>query len=403
MHDKVATVLPHAGAGDDSEPLNLIDVLAIFARQRKIMVVIPILTMIAAIAAAFLIKPFFVSTTVILPPQQATSAASMMLSQFGGLSAASGGLGGLKNPNDIYVGMLQSRSIGDQLIMQFKLQERYGTPIMDDARRALLNMSSFNSGKDGMIRIAVEDRDPRFAAQLANAYVEQLVRLTRTLAVTEAARRRLYFEGQLKTVKNQLADAEVTMRKMQETTGMLQLDAQVKNIITNEAQLQGMIGAKEVQLGAMRSFATANNPAYIRLQEEVRGLNAQLGKLKKGQESTQGDAMMATRKIPEIGVEYIRSLREVKYYETMFDMMAKQYELAKIDESKDSSAIQLLDAAVVPEKKSGPQRSLLLLGGLIGGIVLATIIALLRDSYLRMRSDVGNLARWAALHQAYKQ
>ena len=403
MQDKVLTVLPHVGNDDNSAPLNLIDVLAIFARQRKIMVVIPILTTIVAIAAAILMKPFFVSTAVILPPQQATSAASMMLSQLGGLSAAAGGLGGLKNPNDIYIGMLQSRSISDQLIMQFKLQERYGAPTIDDTRRALLNKSSFNSGKDGMIRIAVEDNDPRFAAQLANAYVEQLVRLTRTLAVTEAARRRLYFEGQLKTVKNQLADAEVTMRKMQETTGMLQLDAQVKNIITNEAQLQGMIGAKEVQLGAMRTFATANNPAYVRLQEELRGLNAQLGKLKKGQESSQGDVMMATRKIPELGVEYIRSLREVKYYETMFDMMAKQYELAKIDESKDSSAIQLLDAAVVPEKKSGPQRSLLLLGGLIGGIVLATILALLRDFYWRMRNDVGNTARWAALHQAYKQ
>ncbi|QDG71794.1 GumC family protein [Janthinobacterium tructae] len=403
MHDKVATVLPHAGNGDDTESFNLIDVLAIFARQRKIMVVIPILTMIAAIAAAFLMKPFFVSTAAILPPQQATSAASMMLSQLGGLSAAAGGLGGLKNPNDIYVGMLQSRTISDQLITQFKLQERYDETTMDDVRKELLKKATFISGKDGMIRIAVEDSDPRFAAQLANAYVEQLVRLTRTLAVTEAARRRLYFEGQLKTVKNQLAEAEVTMRKMQETTGMLQLDAQVKSIIANEAQLQGMIGAKEVQLSAMRSFATANNPEYIRLQEEVRGLNAQLGKLKKGQESSQGDAMMATRKIPEVGVEYIRSLREVKYYETMFEMMAKQYELAKIDESKDSSVIQLLDAAVVPEKKSGPQSGRLLLGGLFGGIVLAAIIALLRDSYLRMRSDVGNLARWAALRQAYKQ
>jgi uncharacterized protein involved in exopolysaccharide biosynthesis len=403
MHDKVATVLPHTRNDDDAEPLNLIDILAIFVRQRKIMVVVPILTTVIAIVAAVLMKPFFVSTTVILPPQQATSAASMMLSQLGGLSAVAGGMAGLKNPNDIYIGMLQSRTISDQLIMQFKLQERYDVPTMDDARRALLNNAAFISGKDGMIRIAVEDHDPRFAAQLANAYVEQLVRLTRTLAVTEAARRRLYFEGQLKTVKNQLVDAEVTMRKMQETTGMLQLDAQVKSIINNEAQLQAMIAAKEVQLGAMRSFATANNPGYVRLQEELRGLNAQLGKLKKGQESSPGDPMIAVRKIPEVGVEYIRSLRDVKYYETMFEMMAKQYELAKIDESKDSSSIQLLDAAVVPEKKAGPQRAFLLLGGLFGGILLATIMAVLYDSYVRMRNDVRNIGRWAALRQAYKR
>jgi uncharacterized protein involved in exopolysaccharide biosynthesis len=403
MHDKVATVLPHAGHGDDAESLNLIDVLAIFARQRKVFVAVFTLTMIVAVAAAFLMKPFFVSTVVILPPQQATSAASMMLSQLGGLSAAAGGLAGLKNPNEIYIGMLQSRSIGDRLITEFKLQERYDETTMDETRKELLKKTAFVSGKDGMIRISVEDNDPRFAAQLANAYVEQLIRLTRTLAVTEAARRRLYFEGQLKTVKNQLADAEVAMRKMQETTGMLQLDAQVKSLIANEAQLQGMIAAKEVQLGAMRSFATVNNPAYVRLQEEVNGLNAQLGKLKKGQESSQGDTMMATRKIPEVGVEYIRSLRDVKYFETMFEMMAKQYELAKIDESKDSSVIQLLDSAVVPEKKSGPKLGRLLLGGLFGGLVLAAIIALLRDSYLRMRNDVANQVRWAGLRQARKQ
>jgi tyrosine-protein kinase Etk/Wzc len=402
MHDKVVTVLPHAGHGDDAESLNLIDVLAIFARQRKVIVAVFTLTMIVAVAAAFLMKPFFVSTAVILPPQQASSAASMMLSQLGGLSAA-GGLAGLKNPNEIYIGMLQSRSIGDRLITEFKLQERYDETTMDETRKEFLKKTTFASGKDGMIRISVEDNDPRFAAQLANAYVEQLIRLTRTLAVTEAARRRLYFEGQLKTVKNQLADAEVAMRKMQETTGMLQLDAQVKSLIANEAQLQGMIAAKEVQLGAMRSFATVNNPAYVRLQEEVNGLNAQLGKLKKGQESSQGDAMMATRKIPEVGVEYIRSLREVKYFETMFEMMAKQYELAKIDESKDSSVIQLLDSAVAPEKKSGPNRGRLLLGGLFGGLVLAAIIALLRDSYLRMRNDVANEVRWAGLRQARKQ
>lgn len=402
MHDKVATVLPHAGNGDDAESLNLIDVLAIFSRQRKVMLVVMSLSMIVALAAAFLMRPFFVSTAVIFPPQQATSAASMMLSQLGGLSAAAGGLAGLKNPNEIYIGMLQSRSIGDRLITEFKLQERYDETTMDETRKELLKKASFMSGKDGMIRISVEDHDPRFSAQLANAYVDQLIRLTRTLAVTEAARRRLYFEGQLKTVKNQLADAEVAMRSMQETTGMLQLDAQVKSIIANEAQLQGMIAAKEVQLGAMRSFATINNPAYVRLQEEVRGLNVQLGKLKKGQESSQGDAMMATRKIPEVGVEYIRSLRDVKYYETMFEMMAKQYELAKIDESKDSSVIQLLDSAVVPEKKSGPKRARLLLGGLFGGLVLAAIIAMLRDSYMRMRNDVGNQVRWTELRQARK-
>lgn len=404
MHEKVANSMPRDAGDDEADGLHLLDLLAIFARQRKIMVVVPVLTTIAAVATALLMKPVYQSTAVILPPQQASSAASMMLAQLGGLAGAAGGLAGLKNPNDLYIGMLQSRTVADQLITKFKLTERYDDKELDDVRKKLAAKSSFGNGKDGMIRIAVEEEDPRLATDMANAYVDQLVELTRTLAVTEASRRRLFFEGQLKMAKEQLSNAEIAMRKMQETTGMLQLDGQVRGIIANEAQLQGMIAAKEVQLGAMRSFATANNPAYVRVQEELRGLTAQLAKLKKGQNSGDaGDVMVPTGKIPEVGVEYIRSLRDVKYSETMFEMMAKQYELAKIDESKDSSAIQLLDAAVVPEKKIKPKLSVMVLSGVIGGIVLAAILALLRESYLRMRNSSENTERWDALRKAFKQ
>ena len=258
--------------------------------------------------------------------------------------------------------------------------ERFKKDTLDETRDALSKIRDVSSGKDGLISIVIIDKDPKFAADLANAYVDELAAVTQNLAITEASRRRLFFEKQLTEAKEKLAVAEAEMRKMQETTGMLQLEGQVKGIIANEAQLQGTIAAKSVQLKGMRSFATANNPEYMRVQEELRGLQEQLDKLQKGQQKA-GDVMIPSGKIPEVGIAYIRSLREVRYSETIFELLAKQFELAKIDEAKDSSLIQPLDVAVPAEKKSSPKRALIVLGGLFGGIALALFLALLRDAY----------------------
>lgn len=386
----------------EEEGIHLLDICAALARQRKIITILPIVTAALALTASLLMSPKYVSTAVIMPPQQQSSSVSAMLGQLGGLASAAGSIAGLKNPNDLYVGMLQSRTIADHLIEQFKLKERFNKETLDETREKLEKIRALSNGKDGLIGISVEDKDPKFAAELANAYVTELAALTKDLAITEAARRRVFFEKQLKSAKEELANAEVVMRKMQETTGMLQLEGQVKGLIANEAQLQGTIAAKTVQLQSMRSFATANNPDYMRLQEEMRGLQGQLEKLQSGK-GRNGDVMIPSGKIPEVGVEYIRALRDVKYYETIFELLAKQYELAKIDEAKDSSMIQQLDLAVPAEKRTKPKPLMLSIVGLIGGGVLAIFIALLRDAYLSSRRNPSSGRRWSMLRDAWKQ
>lgn len=384
------------------DEIHLLDLLSALGRQRKLIYILPVITTALAVAAAFLISPKYVSTAVIMPPQQQSSGVSAVLGQLGGLASAAGGIGGLKNPNDLYVGVLQSRTIADTLIGRFKLKERYDKDTLDETRDKLDKIREVINRKDGLISVSVIDKDPKFAADLANAYVVELAALTQNLAITEASRRRLFFEKQLSEAKETLATAESNMRKMQETTGMLQLDAQVKGIIANEAQLQGTIAAKSVQLKGMRSFATANNPDYLRVQEELRGLQEQLDKLQKGQQK-EGDVMIPSGKIPEAGIAYIRSLRDVRYNETIFELLAKQFELAKIDEAKDSSLIQQLDLAVPAEYSAKPKRALIVIGGLVGGFALAIFIALMRELYSSTKQKMTNDQRWLAAAKAWKK
>ena len=385
-----------------SNEIRMVDILIAMARQKTLLISMPIIGGAIALVITLMLKPVFTSSVVLLPPQQQSSGMSSVLGQLGGLGGMAGGLASLKNPGDLYIGMLQSRTVADILIDRFKLKERYGTSTMARTRKTLENSTKIGAAKSGLITIDVEDHDSQMAADLANAYVKELTLMTETMAVSEASRRRVFFARQLESAKDKLSDAEVNLKKVQEATGMIELVGQVKGLIANTAQLQGTIAAKEVQLSSMRSFATANNPELIRVQDEIRGLNDQLFKLNKGQLSNNGDIAIPTGKIPEVSVEYIRSLRDVKFYETIFELLAKQFEMAKIDEAKDANLIQVLDKALPAEKKSGPKSQLIVLGGILGGALLGVILALFRDFLHRSKLQNPDEQRWQELRAALR-
>lgn len=390
-------------AADDDE-IHLLDLLTALARQKKLVIGMPIATGLLALAVSLMMTPIFTSTVTIMPPQQQQSSGlAAMLGSLGGIAGAAGGIGGLKNPNDLYVGLLESRVVADNLIDRFKLKERYEQKTMDDTRKTLSTISDISSGKkSSFISITVNDKDPQFAADLANAYIDELAKLTQTMALTESSQRRLFFEKQMKEAKNQLANAEVALRNTQERTGMIQFDVQAQAIISSVVQQKAMIAAKEVQLNAMRSFAAGQNPDLVRAQEELRALQTQLAKLEKNQSGKEGDFTVPIGKIPEVGVEYVRSLRDMKYYETIFELLAKQFELAKIDEAKESTLIQLLDKAIPAENKSKPKRALILVIGLLGGGILGIILAFLREAYQRSRQNPEDRKHWQELLLALK-
>lgn len=382
------------------DEISLLDLLIVLAKHKRLLIGLPLLFGALALAYGLITKPIFEAKTTILPPQQQQSSAAAMLSQQGGLAGAAGASLGIKNPNDLYVAMLQSRSIADPLIGKFKLQEVYEAETLTDTRRKLADSSKIASGKDGLISIAVEDYSPELAAKLANAYVEELRSLTKTLAVTEAGQRRQYFETQLNKTKKELADAEVALKQTQEKTGVLQLEAQGKATMEALASLRAQIASRQVQLSAMRNFATEQNPDYQRVRAELGGLQQQLNALTKG--SNEDDVLVSRAKAPEIAVEYLRKVRDLKYQETLFELLSKQYELAKLDEARDGANIQILDVATPPEKKSKPKRALLILIAGMGGFFLACISAFVLEAINKSKADPESSQRWAALVGAWK-
>jgi hypothetical protein len=325
-----------------------------------------------------MLTPRYTATAVIMPPQQQQSTASALLGQLGPLAGlAAPGLG-LKTPADLYIGMLGGRGIADRLIQTFGLLKVYRVQTVTDARKALAQRSSFSSGKDSLIKISVDDADPKLAAALANAYVSELYGQTNRLALTESAQRRLFFERQVETEKSALSDAEAAMRSTQERTGVLQVNAQVESVIQSMARLRAEIVGREVTLSSLKNAATVQNPEVVRQEAELSTMREQLRKLEtSGGPKRSGDPLITTSQVPKAGLEYIRALREVRYHETLFELLSKQYEAARIDEAKDAPVIQVVDPAVPPERKSWPPRGLFTVAGACCCGILACLLALI--------------------------
>lgn len=374
-------------ASRTEEYFSLLDLLIAVAQHKRRLMLAPLIAGVLVYALTFAVPNIYTGTVQILPPQS-QSGASALLGQLGGAlgGLASGALGS-KTSNETYIGMLGSRTVSDEMIKRFDLARVYETHYPSDTRRALKNATTFTNSRDGMIIIEVDDKDPKRAADMANAYASSLQHLTQTLAVTEAARRRLFFENQLDQTKSLLTDAEVALRETQEKTGMIQLSGQAQGTIEAAANLKAMIASKEVALRAMRSFATQNNPEYQRAEQELAGLRAQLSKVETGPNAGHGDIAIATAKMPAVALEYARRMRDVKYYETLFEELAKQVELAKIDEAKDNAMVQVLDPAVVPDKKSKPRRALIVLITMLTVLVLTFCWVVLHEVVTSSKSD----------------
>jgi tyrosine-protein kinase Etk/Wzc len=365
---------------------DLFDFLLVLSEARKTIAICILVFM--AFGAVFCIfaKPTFTGAALILPPQQSQSLAMMMgqLGALASLAGASGAASQLKTPADMYLGILESRTIADHMISKFHLQDLYKTGKMEDTRTQLKNNSRFLVGKDGLIHISVDDHDPNRASEMANGYVDELYSMNSHLAITEAAQRRAFFDQELADERKDMTVAEDDLKQTAEKTGIIHLGGQAESIIRSLALLRAQIASREVTINSMRMFATDQNPVAMRAQEEINSLREQLAKLEndpRNPELTSPIGIPAGR-LPAVSLEYARKLREVKYHETLFELLAKQYEAARIDEGKAAPLIQVVDRAVPPDRKSGPHRLWIMLGcGFIGfcvGYLLSVIIRALR-------------------------
>jgi len=377
----------------DAQGVHFLDLVPVLLRRKWLILGLPILVTLLAAGYALRLPNIYTATVKVLPPQQQSSVNAKLSQQFGNLAGMAAGMAGIKNPNDVYIGILKSRTVADRLIERFKLKALYDTPTMDGARIDLAGSSLINAGKDSIINVQFSDTDPKRAAAIANGYVEELIRLTDRLAVTDTSQRRLFYERLLASTRDNLVKAESALQQMQERTGLIEPQSQTTGAIQEVAQLKMQIASRQVQLDTMKSFATEQNPDVVMLKNEIASLRGQLGRL----ESQTGVGSVSTARIPEIGLRYVRLLREVKLQETLFEMMAKQLELAKMEEAKDPGVIQILDSAVPPELKTSPVRSRIVLVAALISSLLALPLAFLVDFASRQLTSPETRARWQAM------
>jgi uncharacterized protein involved in exopolysaccharide biosynthesis len=369
----------------ESDEVSFTAILAMLSRRRKQILLSTLMTCVLATAIAFLIPVEYAAEAVILTPQQAQSSLSAMAELAGGgsglglsgLSLLSGF--GLHNPADLYVGILQSRTIADSLITKYDLKKVYHDHDFQRARKHLARHTTIKSGKDTLIHIEVSDHDPKRSAELANAYVSELALRNSTVALTDAAQRRLFFEEQLLKEKDLLANAEIALRNTQQYTGLVVPTGQAEALIRSTSQLHAEILSRQAQLAGMKTYVADGNPRLQMVTRELAALRSELATLESG-EHTAGTPELPVGKLPQAGLEYIRKLRDVKYHEALFEALSKQYEAARLDEAKSAPLVQVVDRAVTPERRSWPPRTLIIIVSTVVGGLISALVALVRES-----------------------
>ena len=377
-------------AMEDEDEISLLDLLQTIVDNLRLLILGPLVVGLAALGISFTVPPTFTATVKFLPPQQQQSAAASMLASLGGLGGLAGAAAGLKNPADQYLAFMKSNSVQDVLIERFKLDERYQAKFKEDARLALTGNTRASSGKDGLITVQIDDKDPKFAAELANAHVEELQKLLARLAVTEAQQRRAFFEKQLSQVKEKFTEAEQALRATGVSSSVLKSNP--TSALAAVAGLKAQVTAQEVKVGAMRGYLAETAPDFKQAMTELANLRAQLAKQEKDEPAAaagQGD--------------YVAKFREFKYQETLFELFARQFEMAKVDESREGAVIQVLDAAQPPERKSKPKKALIaIIATLAAGFALLLFV-FIRQALRNAGQDTASAQKIASLKTSWRK
>lgn len=334
-----------ATSEEAEDEISLLDLALVAAENLRLLVLGPLLVGVSALGISFLVPPTFTARAVMMPPQQQQSSAAAALQSLGALAGLAGGAAGIKSPADQYVALMQSTTVEDRLIDQFKLMQVYDEKWRSDTRKELERNTRISSGKkDGLITIEVDDHDPQRAAAMANAYIEELRLVTTKLAMTEAQQRRMFFEKQLGQTKERFTAAQQALQASGINEGAIR--AEPKAAAEAYARLRAEVTAAEVRLQAMRSYLTEAAPEFQLAQTQLAALRAQMAK-------AEGNSSAAAQG------DYISRFREFKYQEALFELFAKQYELARVDESREGALIQVVDPATPPERKSKPKKALI--------------------------------------------
>ena len=379
---------------------SLLKLVVIVARTRWRLARIVPATMLVTAGLVMLIPVAYTGTAVILAPQPSSSA-SALLNQIGSLASLAPELmqgSGGKTSEETYLGILSSRTISDEMIRRFDLQRLYRTRHMVDTRKALAMHTRVEATKGYLIRISVEDHSATRAADMANGYVDILYAINERLALTQSSQRRLFLEQQVTAERDVLSKAELAFKRVQE---LLRdpADGASRAHTADDGATTHRTGKPGAAVATLRSVATEQNEKVSEMESGLAALRAQLSKAEKGASDTQtSDYFLAAGKVPAAGLEYIRTTRDLRYHEALFEALSKQYEMARLEEAKAPALLQVIDCAVPLDKKTWPPRTLLVL---ISGLVSALVVlgwAFAQDAWRRARLVPANAEQLAILH-----
>ena len=383
----------HVRHTTEEDEISLIDLLTVIGLNKKFIFLFTISCALIAVIVSLTIPPVFKAKAVFMPPQLQTSSSSSLISSLGGLVGLSGGVGGIKTSDEMYIAFLKSDGVLNRLIEQYELKIRYKNQTLIDARTSLLSrVNVISDKKSGLMSVEASDEDPIFAAMLANTFVAELGVLTDRLAVTEAQQRRRFFEIQIQKTQEKLAKVEEQFRISQGRSGFQVPSINADTSLRNIAELHGQIAAREIQLQAIDRFATQQNPQVQRLTSELIAMRLTLQKLERGS---------GVNSLGPIQQEAMSYYREMKIQESMLEVFVKQLELARVDEAKEGPLIQVVDSATPSERRSSPKRALIVRNSAFAGLILSLVIVFIRQSLRSSNSNTEEAARLSRLKSAW--
>ena len=373
----------------EEQEINLLELLQVVVRRKGFILKFCAAVVVLSVLYSLSLKNIYTATAKLLPPQKESGGGlSALLSQAGGLAGLAGGMG-LGGTSDLYMGILKSRSVADAVIRRLDLQKEFKSKTLEDARKSLEGTVKFQAGKDGIISISADYKDPVKAALFANTFVDELSRRSVQLNLTKVGSERVFLEKRLEVVKQDLRNAENDMKAFQEKYKTIKADSQATIAIEGIAKLRAELVSKEVQLATLRNTMTDENSQVKSLLAAVAKIKSQLGAMAGADGGS--DVIPSVGNMPGLGLEYARKLRELKIQEAIFEQLSKQYEVAKLNEAKDSSSLQVLDEAVVPLKKSKPKRSLIVILSAVTAFFISIFVVFIQEYLTKLPPDDAQL------------
>ncbi|MCG2724641.1 MAG: Wzz/FepE/Etk N-terminal domain-containing protein [Elusimicrobia bacterium] len=365
--------------------INLLDYLIVILKHKSFILKAAFGAMIIAAVISLMLPSIYKAETKILPPQKSGSSMAYFATQMSGMGISPSMLG-MKDANSLYVSLLKTKPVLDYVIKNLDLLEKFETESKDAARKILsADLRITDDKRSGIIAVGYEHRNPKIAADIANAFINGLRNLNNSLAVTEASQRRLFFEEQLKYAKNSLIKSEESLQNFQQKTGTIKIDEQAKAAIEETSLIRAKISGKEVGLRVMKTYATSQNPDLQKLENEIAALKEQLSKLES--KNIGDDSLFSTGKLSVLGAEYIRKMRDFKYNETLYEILMKQYGAAKLDEASDASIVQVVEIAEVPEKRFKPSRRKIVVNTGLIVFFLSIFLVFMKVYYENLMAD----------------